>query len=337
MKSHIKKIILVVLSAALMMGALTACSTPQESTTAIETSTQPTLTTPTQTPTETETPTPTPSSFTITDSYGRVITINNNHPQKIVSLAPSNTEILFALGLGDRIVGVTDFCNYPPEAATKQSVGAYDKPNIETIVAMEPDLILATDAQADSIYQQLESHGLTVVAIVPGSIEEVLDTITLIGKITGQDKEAATLVADMQQRIDAITMKTSKLTAAEKPRVFYIIWYDPLWTTGNGTFEDSLIEMAGGVNIAHILKGYVDMSLEALIDANPQVMIAGVGMGTGIDLTLQFLQTEPRLADTDARINGRIYSVNTDIASRPGPRIVDALEEFFRLIHPELQ
>ncbi len=309
MKGIVKNIILVTLTAVLLIGTLTACSSS----------------------------TPTPSSFTIKDSYDREITLKNNHPQRIVSLAPSNTEILFALGLGDRIVGVTDYCNYPPEAATKQSVGAYDVPNIETIVSLEPDLILATDAQADSIYQELENKGLTVVAIVPGNIQEVLETITLIGKITGQDKEAAALVADMQQRIDAITEKTSKLAATEKPRVFYLIWHDPIWTTGAGTFEDSLIEMAGGRNIAHILNGYVDMSLEALIDANPQVMIAGVGMGTGADLTFQFLQNEPRLADTDARLNGRIYSVNMDIVARPGPRIVDALEEFFRLIHPELQ
>jgi iron complex transport system substrate-binding protein len=309
MKHIITKIVLVALSAALLVGTFNACSSS----------------------------TPTPSSFTIKDSYDREITLKNNHPQRIVSLAPSNTEILFALGLGDRIVGVTDYCNYPPEAATKQSVGAYDVPNIETIVSLEPDLILATDAQADSIYQELENKGLTVVAIVPGNIQEVLETITLIGKITGQDKEAAALVADMQQRIDAITEKTSKLAATEKPRVFYLIWHDPIWTTGAGTFEDSLIEMAGGRNIAHILNGYVDMSLEALIDANPQVMIAGVGMGTGADLTFQFLQNEPRLADTDARLNGRIYSVNMDIVARPGPRIVDALEEFFRLIHPELQ
>lgn len=309
MKRFITNIVLLALSAVLLAGTFNACSSS----------------------------TPTPSSFTITDYKDKVITLKNNHPQRIVSLAPSNTEILFALGLGDRIVGVTDYCNYPPEAKSKQSVGAYDTPNIETIVSLEPDLILADIAQADNIYKELEDKGLTVVAIIPGNVQEVLESITLIGKITGQDEEATALVSNLQKRIDVIAEKTSKLTAAEKPRVFYIIWHDPIWTTGTGTFEDSLIEMAGGVNIAHNLNSYVDMSLETLIDANPQVMIAGVGMGTGVDLTLQFLQTEVRLADTDARINGRIYSANMDIVARPGPRIVDALEEFFRLIHPELQ
>jgi iron complex transport system substrate-binding protein len=309
MKSTIKKIGLVLLGVALFAGVLTSCA---------------------------PTATPTPSSFTITDFYGRQITINNSHPQRIISLAPSNTEILFALGLGDRIAGVTDYCDYPPEAKTKPSIGAYDNPNIEEIIAKEPDLVLATDAQPESIYQQMESHGLTVVALVPHNMDEVLSSITLVGKITGQDEAAATLVTDMQKRINAVTEKTSKLTAAQKPRVFYIIWHDPIWTTGAGTFEDSLIEMAGGTNIAHELKGYVGMSLEALINDNPQIMIAGVGMGTGEDLPLQFIKTEPRLEDTDARKNNKISSLDMNIVSRPGPRIVDALEEFFRLIHPEL-
>jgi iron complex transport system substrate-binding protein len=309
MKSIFRKFGVILLGAALLAGVLTACSTS----------------------------TPTPSSFTTTDFLGRAITINNTHPQKIISLAPSNTEILFALGLGDRIIGVTDYCNYPPEAKTKPSVGAYDNPNIEEIVAMEPDLVLATDAQSESIYQQLENRGMTVVAIIPRNMDEVLASITLVGKVTGQDEEAASLVADMQKRISAVTDKTSKLTEAQKLRVFYIFWQDPIWTAGAGTFEDALIEMAGGVNIAHELNGYASMSLEAIIDANPQVFIAGVGMGTGEDLPLQYAQTEERLKDTEARLNNRIYGVNMDIIGRPGPRIVDALEEFFAIIHPELK
>lgn len=330
MKGLLRKIGLILLGAALLAGLLTACSQSPEGTTTTPPTSTPTLT-------QTETPTPTPASFNITDSKGRVITITNSHPQKIVSLAPSNTEILFALGLGNRIVGVTDYCNYPPEAKTKTSVGAYDVPNIEQIVAMEPDLVLATDAQSDSIYQQLESRGLTVVAIIPGNMAEVLTSITLVGKITGQEAEAATLVTDMQQRIDAVTEKAGALTEAQKPRVFYIFWQDPIWTAGAGTFENALIEMAGGVNIAHELTGYATVSLETIIDANPQVFIAGVGMGEGEDLPLQYVKTEDRLKDTEARLNNRISGVNMDIIGRPGPRIVDALEDFFAIIHPELQ
>ncbi len=310
MNRMLRKIALLLLATVLFTGLLAACSSST---------------------------TPTPSSFTITDSNGRVVTIKNNHPQKIVSLAPSNTEILYALGLADRIAAVTDYADYPPEATAKPSVGAYDNPNLEAIVAMEPDLILATDGQPQATLDQLESRGLTVVVIIPHSIDEVLTMITLIGKVTGQDEEAATLVADMQKRIDAVTEKTKNLTTAEKPRVFYIIWQDPIWTTGSGTFEDALIELAGGVNIAHELTGYATISLETVIAANPQVMVAGVGMGTGEDAALQFLQTESRLVSSDARRNNRVTGINMDVVARPGPRIVSALEEFFKIIHPELQ
>ena len=332
MKNILKKLGAVLLGAALLAGALTACSQSTESTTPASTSTS--ISTPTLTPTQTQTPTPTP--FTITDHFGRIVTINNSHPQRIISLAPSNTEILFALGLGDRIAGVTSYCNYPPEATTKPSIGDYNTPNIEEIIAREPDLVLATEVHETTI-AQLESRGITVVGLSPKNIDETLTTITLVGKITGQENEAASLVADMQKRIKAVTDKTDKLTEAQKPRVFYIIWHDPIWTVGSGTLHDELIQMAGGINIAHDLAGYIDISLEDVIMANPQVIIAGVGMGSGEDLPLQFVQTESRLQDVDARQNDRIYGVDMDIIGRPGPRIVDALEELLKIIHPELQ
>ncbi len=306
----LKKIGVICLAAVILSGLLASCSQSTESTT--------------------------PTSLTITDDFGRTVTINNVHPQRIISLAPSNTEILFALGLGDRVVGVTDSCNYPPEATTKPSVGDYIAPNVEEIIAREPDLVLATNEHEEAM-AQLENQGITVVGLDPKNIDEVLDSITLVGKLTGQEKEAASLVEEMQKRIKAVTDKTSTLSEAQKLRVFYIIWHDPVWTTGAETFEDELIQMSGGVNIAHDLNGYADMSLENLIIANPQVIVAGVGMGTGESLPLQFVQTESRLQDVDARQNDRIYSIDMDIVSRPGPRIVDALEEFFKLIHPELQ
>lgn len=308
MKNALKKSGLILLGAALLAGVLTACSTA-----------------------------PTATALTITDQLGRTVTINNTHPQKIISLAPSNTEILFALGLGDRIVGVTTYCNYPPEATTKPSIGDYNTPNLEEIVAKEPDLVLATEVHETSLIPQLEAQGITVVGLSPKTIDEVMDSITLVGQITGQEDEAASLVDDMQKRINAIKEKTSALSEAQRPRVFYIIWHDPIWTTGNNTFADALIQISGGINIASELDGYVDISLEAVIAGNPEVIIAGVGMGTGEDLPLQYVKEEPRLKDIEARQNDRIYSVNLDTVGRPGPRIVDALEDFFRLIHPELE
>ena len=270
----------------------------------------------------------------VTDQLGRLVQLGEV-PQRIVSLAPSNTEILFALGLGDKVVGVTGYCDYPPEAQEKPSVGGFSTPNVEEVVALSPDLILATSIHEKSI-PQLEDRGMTVFALNPKTLDEVLESITLVGEISGKDEEASILVAEMRNRIEAITDETDNLPESQRPSVFYVTWHDPLKTAGSGTRHDELIIKAGGINMAGELTGYADISLEAVLEANPQVIIAGVGMGSGEDLTLQFANTEPRLENVDARINNRVYGVNDDITGRPGPRIVEALEQLAKMLHPEL-
>ncbi len=285
----------------------------------------------------TTTPESTPPATTvIIDQLGRTVTLETASPQRIISLAPSHTETLYALGLSDRLVAVTDYCNYPPEAKEKPSIGGFSTPNIEEVVAMDPDLVLATNIHESEVIAQLEARGLTVVAVNPTTIDQVIESIILIGKVTGAEKEATSLVADMRSRIKAVTDKTGGLTETEKPRVIYIVWHDPLMAAGSGTLHNELIRTAGGINIAGDLDSYATIGLEAIIAANPQVMIAGVGMGTGEDLPLQFTSTEERLESTDARINNRIYEIDTDLVGRPGPRIVEALEQFAGFIHPEL-
>ena len=271
----------------------------------------------------------------ITDQLGRAVTLNKM-PERIVSLAPSNTEILFALGLGDNVVGVSDYCDYPPEAQEKVKVGGFSTADIEKIVAIEPDLILTTDIHKDEVLPALEKVGLTVVTLDPRSLDEVLESITLVGEITGKDEEASRLVAEMADRISAITDKTALLSEAQRPRVFYVMWHDPLMTVGTDTRIHELIEKAGGVNIIQDTEGYPTISLEVLIEANPQVLIAGSGMGEGADLPFQFASTESRLKDLDARINGRVYEINTDLVGRPTPRMIDALEQLAEFIHPEI-
>jgi len=281
--------------------------------------------------------TTTSGPVTITDQLGQTVTLTTTHPQRIISLAPSNTEILFALGLGDRVVGVTDFDDYPPEAKSKPSVGGYVDPNMEKLVSLQPDLILGTEAQSDATYKQIRDKGMTIVGISPKTLDETLASITLIGQITGAEKQAKTLTDSMQKRIKAVTDKTAKLSADQRPRVFYVVWNDPLMTAGQGTFIDELITKAGGVNIFGSQPSYPTISLENVIAANPQVIIAGSGMGEGEALPYQFAANETRLKDTDARINNRVFGVDTDITGRPGPRIVDALEQFLADIHPELR
>ena len=309
MKSKLFRVAVSCLLSALALGFLAACAAPPE--------------------------TRAPSPIEVTDQLGRVVRLDKV-PAKIVSLAPSNTEILFALGLGDEVVGVTDYDDYPPEAKDKPSIGGFSTPDIERVVALSPDLVLATSIHQKRVIPQLEEKELTVLALAPKTIDEVMASIKLVGQVTGKQKEATDLVAEMQKRIKAVTDKTDSLPSERRPGVFYLLWHDPLMTSGPGTLQDELIVKAGGANIAGEMEAYATIDVEAVIQANPEVIIAGVGMGSGEDQPLQFVLTEERLRGVDARISRRLYGVDNDLTGRAGPRIVDALEAFARVIHPEL-
>ena len=271
----------------------------------------------------------------ITDDLGRNIQIEAI-PDRIVSLAPSNTEILFALGLGEKVVGVTDYCNYPDEAKDKPSIGGFSTVNIEAVVALEPDLILATERHSKTIIPALENLGCTVVALSPTTLDEVIESIDFVGEITGTQKEASQLTGNLQKRIATIKRKTNNITQDEKPRVLYLTWHDPLMTAGTGTLADDVITTAGGINIASDISGDNAISLETVIDRNPQIIVASVGMGSGEDLPWQYVQTEERLKISDAVKNQQVYKINGDLIHRAGPRIVDALEIMAQFFHPEL-
>jgi len=274
--------------------------------------------------------------LTVTDQLGREVTIAAL-PQQIVSISPGNTEIVFALGLEDKLVGVTEFCDYPPEALLKPQVGGFNTVDIERVVEIQPDLILASSIHENEALPRLEGLGLTVLAMSPQNLDEVLDAIALIGRCTGAQEQAAQLTAGMQQRIEAVTSRTAGLADDDKPRVFYIVWHEPLMTIGSETIIHQLITLAGGSNIAgNIVDDYPTLVMEAVIEAVPQIIIAGADMGAGASLPYQFALTEERFRSLSARIDGRIYEIETDLVGRPGPRIVDGLEGFAELIHPEL-
>jgi iron complex transport system substrate-binding protein len=275
------------------------------------------------------------AEITVTDQIGRVVTLEKI-PERIVSLAPSNTEVLYSLGLSDKIVGVSDYCDYPAEANEKEKVGGYSTSDVERIVALEPDVIFIEDFHKNEILPALENLGQTVVMIDPRSLDEVLESFTLIGEITGTSDIAAGLVKGMSDRIKAVTDKTAGLTDEQRLRVFYVMWHEPLMTVGSGTRIQELVEKAGGVNTFSDLDGYPMIDLEALVEANPQVIIAGTGMGEGADLPSTFARTEERLENTDARKNNRVYEINTDLTGRPTLRMIDALEQLAEMIHPEL-
>jgi iron complex transport system substrate-binding protein len=275
------------------------------------------------------------STSSFTDQLGRSVKIDKL-PQRIISLAPSNTEILYSLGLGDRVVAVTSYDNYPPEVKQKPNIGGFSDPNIEKIVSLSPDLVVAAPIHEKQVIPELEAKGITVLALAPKTLDDVMSAISLVGNATGTSSKASEVVSGMQKRIKAITDKTDKLAAGQKPKVLYIVWHDPLMASGAETFHDELIRKAGGVNMIQDASGYPTISLETVINDNPDIILAGIGMGEGQDAPLKFAQSEPRLRDVSARLNSRVYGIDSDLSGRAGPRIVDVLEQFARIIHPEL-
>jgi len=272
----------------------------------------------------------------VVDHVGRTVRVAEL-PEKVISLAPSNTEILYAIGLEDRLVGVTEYCDYPEEAKQKPKIGGYSTVDIEKVVEMEPDLVLAANIHKDEVIPRLEELGLTVFTLDPATVKEVIEAINLIGEITGKGEEASQLTLEMEGRMRAITDKTATLPEEAKPRVLYIVWHDPLMTIGPETRINELIERAGGISISrHLNEDYPKISLEAAIMANPQVIIAGSGHGSGQDVPIHFALTEPRLAKVEARLHNRVYEIDSDLTSRPGPRIVEGLERLVEFIHPEM-
>lgn len=274
--------------------------------------------------------------LTVVDDLGRTVKIEKL-PQRIVSLAPSNTEILFALGLEGKIVGVTDYCDYPEAARAKPRVAGYTTPDIEKLVSVEPDLILAEAIHENTVLPALEKLGLTTIVTSAESIDVVLHDITLVGQINGKSKAAAQLVNDLTQRIEAITSKTGNLNPEARLRVLYVCWHAPIWTMGSKTFIDDLIWKAGGINIfTDDFEKSRAVSLEAVVTENPQVIIVS-GMGATGNLVYNFIKKETRLRTVEAMVNNHIYKISdANLIERPGPRIVDGLEEVAKLIHPEI-
>lgn len=266
-------------------------------------------------------------AITVTDDVGVTVVITSP-PQRIVSLAPSNTEILFALGLGDRVVGVTDYCNYPREAQEKPKVGGYSTVSVERVIALRPDLVIAAYGNGRELIENLRSYGIPVICLHPSNLEDVLDNILLVGTATGAGENATRLAGDLRQRIHDV--ETETVGSDFHPRVAHIIWSDPIYVSGNGTFQDELIRVAGGRNAFSHVEGWKNVGIEDFISADPEVLIVntGSGMGGGEDAIARYFRNEPRFAEVAAIRDNRIYLVDSDTVDRAGPRIVDALEQF---------
>jgi iron complex transport system substrate-binding protein len=272
----------------------------------------------------------------ITDSFGREVSITIR-PARIVSLAPSITEILFAIGAGERVVGNTTFCNYPPEAAELPKIGGYtpDLINFEAIVDLQPDLVIVGEFEQEPAIATLEQLGIPVVGVVATTIDEVYTSIEQIGAITGYGQESAAVVKDMRDRIDAISSKVASMAADQRPRVFWEVFDEPLITTGPSSFISQLIERAGGVNIfADQSEAYPQVSHESVIALNPEVILGTLDQVE--PLAPERVAQRPGWSTISAVEHGRIYLLDSDPVSRAGPRLADALEAMLAVLHPEL-
>ncbi|MGH2368187.1 MAG: ABC transporter substrate-binding protein, partial [Chloroflexota bacterium] len=273
---------------------------------------------------------------TITDDAGRQVRIERQ-PQRIVSAAPSNTEILYALGVDSRVVAVTDFCDYPPEAKLKPKIGGF-RPSLETIVAQQPDLVLAVRGFPADALAALEGQQIPVVILNPPDFAGVLANIRTVGRMTGAMAAAERVTGEMQRRWNAVAEKGK--AAPSKPRVFFEIdATDPaaVSAAGPGTFIDAMITAAGGVNVLATLtpgQQYPKISAEALLQANPQLIILG---DAPFGQSAEVVARRPGWAAIEAVQNGAIVEMtDSNIVSRPGPRLVDGLEVVAKAIHPEL-
>lgn len=266
------------------------------------------------------------------DDLGRDVTIAKV-PERIVSLAPSNTEILYALGLGDRVVGVTDYCDYPPEAKAKEKVGGFKDPSVEKVVALGPDLVLATGGIQRQVVDQFEKVGVAVFVLDPHTVDGVLGSVRTVARLAGIPDEGKRVADGLDARVKAVRDRTAALSPDDRPAVFHEVWPDPLMTAGPGSFAHDMIELAGGRNVAAGAgQPYPPFSQEELVAADPAVII------TPFAETAQALAQgkRPGWRTLKAVRDGRVVVVNQDLVARPAPRLVDGLEAFARAIHPEL-
>ena len=267
------------------------------------------------------TPAPVSSSASVTDDLGRKVSVSAK-PVRIVSLAPSITEILFALGAGDRVAGVTSYCDFPAEARNKPRVGDTIKPDLERIVALKPDLVLiSTASQLEDFTRRLEGLNTPAFVTNPRTVEDVFHSIEQIGAIIGESGSAQNLVMQLRARTGQVQARAT----GNRPKVLYILQLSPLITAGSNTFINDLIIKAGGESISGMeTADYPQFSRETVIARAPELIVIPKGHGTEI---LNINEVKEIFKETPAVRKNRLLQIDHDLIDRPGPRLIDGLEE----------
>lgn len=272
---------------------------------------------------------------TVIDDLGRAVTINSQ-PERIVCIGPSVTEIVYALGLGDKVVGVDIYSDYPPEAVLKQRIGNIENPDPEEVAALNPDLVIMYSfyGPGDPSIEALEDLGFPITATCPGTFEDILRDIALIGNSTGRVSEAKTLVSRLKERLDYVRNVTDDV--AYRPRVYFEFWYPPPTTSGPSSWPHSLIEAAGGTNVfGDAPTKWVNTNDEEVVQKDPEVIISIRGM-PGYFETLETMKKRLGWSSISAIKNEKVYFLDESLVARPGPRLFDGLEVLLTLLHPEL-
>jgi len=274
-------------------------------------------------------------NLTFTDGLGREVKLNGP-AQRIVSIAPSNTEILFAIGAGEQVVGRDKFSDYPEATKNVTNIGsAFEDLNTELIVSLKPDLVLAAEINTPEQVKALENLGITVYYLNnPHTLEDLYSNLETVAQLTGHEAQAATLIKTLKGRVAAVDEKIAPINS--RLSVFYELdSTDPAkpFTAGKDTFITLLIERAGGSNIAAELESYPQMSLEQVVAADPDFIILGDSMW---GVTSEAVAARPGWENLSAVQNGQVVPFDDNLVSRPGPRLVDGLEQLAKLLHPEL-
>lgn len=321
----IRKTLILTLLFALAITGCAPASTPTEAPAPVATEISATEAPATEAPAATD-------GLTFTDDMGREITLTGT-PERIVSLAPSTTEILFAIGAGAQVVGRDEFSDYPEEAKALPSIGgSFGEYNVEAIVALEPDLVIAAEINTPELVKQLEDLGVTVYYLGnPLTLEEMYGKLETVAQLTGHD--VSELVSSLQARVAAVDEKIMPLSA--RPNVFYEIdASDPSkpYTYGPGTFGDLLITRAGGYNIGNVTTDpYPQLSLEQIVVENPSIIVLGDSMW---GVTPESVLERAGWESIEAVKSEQIFPIDDNLISRPGPRLVDGLEALAKILHP---
>lgn len=267
--------------------------------------------------------------YTVKDSNGKDIVIEKE-PKRIISVAPSVTELVYSLGKGEELVGRTDYCDYPEEAKKVQSIGSLTDPNVEKIIELKPDVVIASAIFKEDVAKKLEDLGIKVVVLYTANdFNGVYDTINTLGKIVNAEDKAKDLVESMKKKIEAIA---AKVKGKDSPKVYYVVGFgkDGDYTATGDTFIAQMIDMAGGTNIAKDVAGW-KFSLEKIIESNPEYIVIPKNYG----MKEQFVQTAG-YKELSAVKNNKVIEIDDNLLSRQGSRLAEGVEALAKILHPEL-